>query len=91
MFVYDQNTWQSKFWGEDGLPEMDGNVKCVAKENGSMFLSTNDTIYSCSGIDVNVFLDVKTRVLTYSQQTQTLSWMLGDTLYQLDQFSGITE
>ena len=87
MFVYDQNTWQSKFWGEDGLPEMDGNVKCVAKENGSMFLSTNDTIYSCSGIDVNVFLDVKTRVLTYSQQTQTLSWMLGDTLYQLDQFS----
>lgn len=86
LFVYDQNTWQVKLWGEDDLPEMDGFVRCIPGENGSIFLTINDTIYHSFGLDANLYLAAKTRVFNYNQITKTFSWILGDSLYQFDQF-----
>lgn len=90
LFVYDQNTWQVKLWGEDDLPEMDGFVSCIAGDNGSIFLTINDTIYQCFGLDANLYLAANTRVFNYNHITQTFTWILGDSLYQLNQFDILT-
>lgn len=91
LFVYDQNVWQSKLWGDDDLPAMDGNIKSIAAENGNIFISNYDTIYHCSGLDVNLFLDVKTNVFTYNQNAQIFSWIVEDSLYQLDNLNVLSK
>lgn len=87
LYVYDQGVWHSKLWGEDGLPDLGWDITCLAGQNGSMFLSDYDTIYRCSGIDVNIYLDVKTNIYTYNKVTQTFSWIIGNTFFQLDQLN----
>ena len=90
LLVFDQNTWQVQAWGTESLPEMEGYMYSIKGANGSIFLSVNDSVYVISGTDANLFLDVNASTFAYNNITHLFSWVFGDSLYQLDQISGIT-
>lgn len=90
LLVFDQNTWQAQAWGTENLPEMENYFYSLKGENGSIFLSVNDSVYVISGTDANLLLDVNAGTFTYNFNTHIFSWVYGDTLNQLDQISGTT-